>query len=410
MRSDNIFLRLILVLSLLGILVSGWLLSIHIKFATGQAALTEGCALPGLGGSVGCAHVAISPYSDIFGVPLAAVALGFYFALVLLVFWAMRNYQAALETLYVAFFLSTLSIVVTVVMFAISRFVLQSFCIGCAMLWLINLAIWPCFVKHLGLRWSNALMANLELVRHKALKLKRERIVTSFVVATVCVLLFSVVGTVAKGQQRSESRHVESSILNDFRSASQTFLPAEAMGGPSAKGAVTEQTLPRMEIVKFSDFQCPGCKVAAQFLRPFIMKHGNKVRLTYRNFPLDGSCNPYTPNGRHQMACSSARASICAGQQGKFWEMHDLIFDNQERLSPSVLNELIVKAGLDKEAMDACIKDPATESQLQREIQWGEMIHLQSTPTLVINGRRISGARSPQDLEALLRLVEREAH
>ena len=132
MRSDNTYLKFILALALVGILVSGWLLSIHVKFSTGQAGLTEGCSIPLVGTSQGCASVAVSDYSVVAGVPLAAIAMAFYFTVLILAFWAMRNYQMAYEPLYVGFFLSTLSIVVTVIMFYLSRFVLHSFCIGCS--------------------------------------------------------------------------------------------------------------------------------------------------------------------------------------------------------------------------------------------------------------------------------------
>lgn len=409
MRTDNTFLKLILLFSLLGILVSGWLLNTHIKFSTGQASLTESCSMPGIGSSEGCANIAVSDYSDVFGIPLAAIAMGFYFTLVLLVFWAMRNYQAAYEPLYVAFFLSTLSIIVTVIMFSISRFALNSFCLGCALLWLVNLAIWPSFVAHLKLGWANALAANLELIRHKNLKLRIERVGFSFSVGLACLMVFSVIGASAKGLQGSQTAGEASSMVSDYRIAPQTFLPPEALGGPSAKGATAEGKAPVMEIVEFADFQCPGCRAAAQFLKPFMLKHGDKVRVTYRNFPLDGSCNRHTPNGSHHLACHSARAAICGGQQGKFWEIHDLIFDNQEKLSVALLADFANQAGLDKNAFDACLKDPATETLLQKEIEWGDMVQLRSTPTMIINGRRLSGARSPKDLEALLSVLEKEA-
>ncbi len=88
--------------------------------------------------------------------------------------------------------------------------------------------------------------------------------------------------------------------------------------------------------------------------------------------------------------------------------MHDLIFDNQENLTPPLMAELTTKLGLDSAKMEACLKDPSTEAMLQQDISWGDQIQLQSTPTMVINGRRLSGARSPQDLENLLRFLERE--
>lgn len=406
MRTENTYLKLILALALVGILVSGWLLSVHIKFSTGQAGLTESCSIPLIGTSQGCANVAVSDYSDVAGVPLAAIAMSFYFTVLILVFWAMRNYQMAYEALYVSYFLSTISILVTVVMFSISRFVLHSFCIGCSMLWVVNLALWPCFVKHLNLGWGRALAANLELLHPRALNLKKERIGLSFALGAVCLLVFSVIGASAKGLSNNEGPGGGSAILTEYQNGQQVFLPAEALGGPSSKGS----SAPIMDIVEFADFQCPGCRMGSQFLRPFLLKHGDKVRLTYRNFPLDGSCNSFVPNGGHTMACSSARHAICAGQQGKFWEMHDLIFDNQESLSVASLSELATKAGLDQAKLETCLKDPATESILQKDIQWGDLIQLESTPTMIVNGRKLVGAHAPKDLEALLQSLEKAKH
>jgi protein-disulfide isomerase len=112
------------------------------------------------------------------------------------------------------------------------------------------------------------------------------------------------------------------------------------------------------------------------------------------------------PNGGHVLACTAARAAICAGKQNKFWEMHDRIFDGQDSLSAPGIEQFAGAIGLDAGQYQACLKDPATEQQLQKEIQWGDLIQLQSTPTLIVNGRRLSGARSPQDLEALLKHLE----
>jgi len=408
MRTNNTYIKLILMLSLVGLVVAGWLLSIHISVSTGQAGLTEGCGVLGSIGGHGCADVAASSYSDLFGIPLAAVAMGYYATILLLVFWAMRNYQAAYEPLYTGFFLSTLAIVVTVVMFCIARFVLKSFCVGCSILWLVNLAIWPCFVKHLGLNWGNALGANLELVRKKNLALRPDRLRNSFLTGLVCVLVFSAVGAAAKGMNSQANAPTDSTIVKDFNDAPVTFLPPEALGGAQAKGLL-DQT-PVMDIVEFADVRCPGCRMAAPFLKPFVSKNHDKVRLTFRNFPLDGGCNPFVPNGPHSFACAPARHAICAGAQGKFFDMHDLIYDNQESLTQSSLDSYVASLGLDAGKLAACLKDPATETQLQKDISWGESIQLQSTPTLVINGKKLTGARSPAELEVLLKHILSQRH
>ncbi|HEY8279073.1 MAG TPA: thioredoxin domain-containing protein [Bdellovibrionota bacterium] len=406
MRSNTTFLKLVLILSLIGIVVSGKLLSIHNRFSTGQAALTETCTI----GGTGCASVAVSDYSDIAGIPVAAIAMGYYFALLFLMIWALRNHQSANEPLYTSFFLSTLAVVVTVVMFSISNYVLRQFCEYCAMLWVVNLAVWPCLVKQLGLGWGNALAANKEIFGAGKLNLRKERLMASFGIAAGCVVVLAVLGLVAKAGEGGKNPTGESTLVSDYAKAPIVMLPSEVYGGATSKGFKDGTGAPVMEIAELADFECPGCRYAAQFLKPFLLKHGNKVRLTFRNFPLDGSCNSYAANGPHHVACALAKAGLCASKQNKFWEYHDEVYDRQaEGLSLSVIEDVSQKIGLDRGAFQACLTDPATEIQLQKDMQLGEQINLRSTPTMVINGRKIEGGRPPAELEALLNSIEKEA-
>jgi len=409
MRNDTKFLKTILIFSLLGILISGWLLSLHLKFTTGQALLTESCSLlPGaVGDSQGCASIAVSDYSKILDIPLPALAMGFYFSLFFLVFWAWRNPQTCYEPLYVAFSLSTISIPITVFLFYLSKYKVQNFCMGCSVLWLVNLAIWPCFVKHLGLRWGNAWMANLEIFRSKNLNLLRSRVIAAYSVSIACIAILSATGVAAVSLQNETTMHgdLDRAIL-EYQNAKQLFLPPEAYIGPQVKMPTDSTKAPILDIVEFSDLQCPACKMAARYFKPFLLKYKDKVRFSYRNFPLDGSCNAYVPNGMHRYACAAARAAICAGEQGKFFTLHDLIFDNQENLNDALIESLAKEAQLDMSQYASCLKDPKTEASLQQDIQWGELIGLESTPTIIINGRKLTGAVSPQQLEALLKSIE----
>jgi protein-disulfide isomerase/uncharacterized membrane protein len=405
MRSDTKFLKLLLTLCVAGIVVSGYLLWIHIRFTTGEAGLTESCSILPVSAGTGCANVAVSDFSSVLGVPLAALAMSFYFTLLILGLWAWQNLQAANEPLYFSFFLSTLSILVTVTMFTISNFVLKAFCPFCAMLWLINLSIWPCLVKQLGLNWGNALGGNLELFGLGKLKLQRSRLVGSATLGLACLLILSVVGAAAKHQEGSESAPGETSLVSEYQAAQLVMLPSEAYGGPTSKGFHGDGA-PVMEIAELADFQCPGCRMAGQLLRPFMLKHGDKVRLTFHNFPLDGSCNPYVPNGRHPFACIAAKGSLCAARQGKFWEFHDQVYDHQEEISPSRLEEIANKIGLNVADWQACQKDGGLETQLQKDMQYGDLVGLQSTPTLIVNGHKLVGAHSPAELEKLLKFLE----
>jgi len=402
MRSNSGFLKLVMLLSLIGMGVSVKLLLVHNRFSTGQASLTESC---GIGANQSCGAVAVSKYSDVFGVPVAAIALGTYLALLFLGIYALKNQQGGTESLYVMFLLSTVSVIVTVVMFVISNYVLKEFCVYCAMLWVVNLAIWPCLVKQLDLGWGNALAGNLELLGNGKANLRKERVNGSLLTAVACVVVVSILGLVTKASMAGPQP--ESTILSDYARATVVMLPAEAYGGPTSKG-FSGSGAPILDIVELADFQCPACKVAGQHLRSFVLKHKDKVRVTYHNFPLDGACNPFAPNGGHKSACAAARGGLCAAKQNKFWEYHDQIFDRQEDLSSAVIEEIAQKSGLDMNTYQACLKDPATETELQKDMQLGEMISLESTPTIVINQRKFIGARSAAEYEKSLESVERE--
>jgi len=399
---DNKYLKLVMLLALIGAGISIHLLLLHNRFATGQAGLTEGC---GIGSSAGCLDIAVSKYSVVLGIPLAAIAIGAYLSILLLGFFSMKNEQGGTESSYVMFLLSTISVVVTVIMFVIANYVIQQFCVYCSMLWVVNLAIWPCLVKHLGLGWGNALAGNLELLGNGKANLRRERVTSSLTMAVITVAVVAGLGTLIKANMAGAQG--PSTMVADFSRASMVILPAEAYGGARSKG-FSGTGAPVLEIAEFADFQCPGCKMAGQFLRSFVLKHKDKVRLTYINFPLDGSCNPFTPNGGHRVACSAARGGICAAKQGKFWEYHDQVFDRQADLSVPVLEDIAVKSALDMQAYKACLTDPATETELQRDMQLGETISLESTPTIVINQRKMIGARTPADYENLLEAIEKE--
>lgn len=410
MRNDTKFIKSILVLSLVGILVSGWLLSLHLKFTTGQASLTESCSILPIGGShdsQGCANIAVSDYSKVLGVPLPSIAMAFYFTILFLGFWAWRNPQSCYEPLYVGFSLSTLSIPFTVLMFLISKYKVEHFCIGCSILWMVNLALWPCFVKQLGLRWGNALEANLEIIRHKKLNLLRSRLLAGYGLGAACLIILGATGAIAASMQSDSSMRgdIDRAIL-EYKDAKILFLPPEAYEGNRVISPIDASKAPLLDIIVFSDFQCPACKLAARFFKPFLLKFGKKVRFSYHSFPLDASCNPYVPNGMHQFACAAARSSICAAAQGKFFDFHDLMFDSQENINASTADDVAKEIGLNLDAYQSCLKDSKTESTLQKDMQWGELIGLESTPTLVINGRKLSGAVSPAQLEALLKAVE----
>src|ERR1700730_8462004 len=104
-----------------------------------------------------------------------------------------------------------------------------------------------------------------------------------------------------------------------------------------------------MQIVEFSDFQCPHCKHAAPSLHAFVNAHRDDVHFIFQNFPLDPACNKdFKPGTGHDQACLFAKAALCGNQQGKFVETHDWIFKHQDDLSASLVDPMVKEVDLNK--------------------------------------------------------------
>lgn len=141
-------------------------------------------------------------------------------------------------------------------------------------------------------------------------------------------------------------------------------------------------------IVEYSDFQCPACRAAVAPLREILRLYNDKVRFTFKHYPLERP---------HRWARLAAKSAECAGTQGKFWELHDLLYDRQEEWSGEEAAAKIASYAqalkLDAAAFNACVESPSTDALISREAQEGEDRWVSSTPTFFINGKRFVGAK-----------------
>jgi uncharacterized membrane protein/predicted DsbA family dithiol-disulfide isomerase len=144
-------------------------------------------------------------------------------------------------------------------------------------------------------------------------------------------------------------------------------------------------------IVEFSDFQCPACLQAFKDLHE-ICETRTDVRIVFRHFPLDQSCNPQVQHTIHPEACLAACAAECAGAQGKFWPYHDLLFENQSTLSRDNFFRFARELGLDIASFRTCLDAPATIERVRNDVLDGARLAIASTPTLFVNGKRLEGA------------------
>ena len=127
-------------------------------------------------------------------------------------------------------------------------------------------------------------------------------------------------------------------------------------------------------LVLFSDFQCPYCKRFSETLREVRKNYGDKVRLVFRQFPLTEI---------HAYALQAAEASLCAQAQGHFWEMHDLLFEDQSNLKDADLKSRADKLGLDAGAFGACLDSARYGNQIKEDLRAGATAGVEGTPGVV---------------------------
>jgi len=149
-------------------------------------------------------------------------------------------------------------------------------------------------------------------------------------------------------------------------------------------------------IVEFSDFQCPFCKTATNTIKQVLDKYPEKVRLVFRDYPL-ASLQPQAPKAHE--------AARCAGEQSKFWEYHDVLFERSPKMSPQDLKQYAQDLNLDVAAFNQCFDTGKYKAEVDKDFQEGVGLGLTGTPSFFINGRQVVGA---QPLSAFQKVIDGE--
>ncbi len=139
----------------------------------------------------------------------------------------------------------------------------------------------------------------------------------------------------------------------------------------------------QITIVEFSDFQCPFCGRVNPTLAQVMKDYDGKVRVAFRQHPL-----PF-----HKDAMSAAKASLAAAEQGKFWEMHDKLFENQKDLSEANIQKIAKEIGLNVKKFEAAWKSDKFNAQIEEDIKFAQTNQATGTPAFFINGVFLKGAQ-----------------
>jgi protein-disulfide isomerase/uncharacterized membrane protein len=362
-----------------------------------QVSLTSGAmadsAFCNINSYISCDTVALSPYSMLFGVPLAAFAMAFYsvfLVLSVLVYFAevdkrgdrVKNLASWL------FIMSLAGLPVTLYYAVISIAVLKTLCLSCFAIYALHiiLVVLSYKIKKNSRRFepTNTL---------PVFSFSKGMIITFAVIAGVNLLSPKIVANSLRSGPQMDTSTLSLYVAQHLNNPQFTFSDdGAAVSGPK-DAPIT--------IVTFSDYQCPYCKLAANVIPAVTRAYGDKVRIIYKDYPLSSECNPRMTHAGHPHSCQTAKLTRCALKNlgiEAYLKLSKSIYAKQERLGTDTIKALAVNAGLSDAQVSDCLTNLAIHEAIIADVNEGSAAGVEATPSIYVNGRRLESAVNPQIL------------
>ncbi len=359
-------LTLISIISLIGVGISAYQSYLFYQIRSGTGAFKSIC---NLGEAMNCDAVMASPWAELIaGIPLSSFAAGWFLA-IFFVSLILRDPSWRRGGREVALAMTGFAALMTVFYFVVMVGSLKTFCLFCLLTDAVALTLF-------------GIVISIRPEEPKAV-MDFSRWRTGGVVALISLFVMIVLRNSSDQMKitRSHMNDMYNSVMSS-RDYAVDVRPGDIVMGPE-NAPVT--------IVEFSDFQCPFCRLGAIMMNNVMNRFPDKVRVVFKNFPLDPACNPEVKRSVHPLACEAAKVAHCAHRQGKFKPVYEKIFENQKELNRESLRRFAEEEGISEQELSACIDSPETQEAIGRDIREGVQLGVQSTPTFYINGKKMEG-------------------
>lgn len=355
------------------------LILLHVEVHT-HPSVTSFCSITK---HVSCLNVAESRYAVFLGVPNAVWAVGGL--LVFLIFGFRALFSERNRGLGILAVGSYLAVLASAILAFTSVFLIRSFCILCTTL--AGLNIFLAILASLAIRRSGKSFGALFLSDLTFLFKRPAGIamVGLAVITTVGLMVYYPAywnGPVHAGP---------GNLDHGFDAQGHPWIGAKH---------------PLLTIDEYTDFDCPFCRIAHAMIRKVIQLKPTTIRLVHYDFPLDQACNPEVDRPYHMRSCELARAARCAGKQGKYWYMADMIFARLPRNGGPNLDALVRKLHLDPDRFSRCMKSAPIRKVVSDDVSDANHRDIQGTPTFYLNGQQMHGF--PTAGKILRRLAKEE--
>ena len=375
-----------------------YLYSFHVALLMGEI---KSGILCGIENGLGCHSVASSPHSILMGLPLAAWGAIFYSTIIFLGFGGLIFWRDCGQAFFRwAFLLAVFGLAFDLYLAHTMIFRVRAVCWLCIATYLINIAIIAILVKRVWREPKPRISLRVIFPGTRdaqGIDLYYRNVIKKLIIGGI--LLASVVGVagsqfLSKSLTENDRERLAKIKANLSRQKPQII---EIKNRPFTGSADAKLT-----VVEFSDFLCPYCAKASKYLKLSEAGNHDKARFVFRHYPLDKSCNRMLSSNVHPGACLLAEGAVCADEQDRFWEYHDIAFETKGKISRPVVQDMAANIGLDLKAFKSCLDSGRALKVVKEDIEVGIKAGIKGTPTLFVNGRRLGGVPKPWVLNEIL--------
>ncbi|MCT4641638.1 MAG: thioredoxin domain-containing protein [Bacteriovoracaceae bacterium] len=359
--------NLLLILVNIGMLITSIYLTKHfyqVNFPTGFGSADSLCSGTGFWS---CNKATTSAFGSFFNIPTS------FFGIVISVFVLIGGIFPSEKFERTNKFLSLINAIGCIILLAYSLIALSGLCQFCTLYYVLSFISFFLFYKFSGLNFG---------IEPKYLG-----------VMFVVVLIPSIFLNSYYAGKEATKKNLSNQYIKQFEGLNTIGDPII----PSKYNLTNnDYSSAKIKLVVFSDFQCPFCQVVSDQMHELIQEFPNDISIQYMFYPLDASCNKNIKGRFHESACAAAYLAAC--DQSKFAQIHDFIFKHQKDLNSENLKKWEKDFGL-----NGCFNNENLKAIVKSNIDTGEQYKVKSTPTIIINGKKIEGTIPTIHLKSIIR-------
>ncbi len=400
--------------TLVGILLSVYMLVQHTRLKSG---IQEGRSFCSFGKHIDCDAVNASNFSEVGGVPLATLGACFYFLLFVMSILSLPRSAGYERWQRAIAWFCLVSLSLDVVLLGVQSFVLFNFCVLCIGSYLVTGIIFVTAGLTLNRnKWSGLFDAALKKNIPSSSKIGAGGLTILLICMAVFYWAISMLPTYVRShsQANKNADNALNQFFQDFKRLPIRRLPVKPGDGTFGNSAA------KVQVVEFSDFQCPFCKKAAFTMHTLLNADAGKISFVFKNYPLDKACNDKVIYQMHQYACRLSKLAYCANERGNFWAFHDAVFLNWDTekdlaVAPSSQNDPLetavtsgpLKGLFTENQYKDCLKSTIAEENTSEDLHLGNDLGVNGTPSIFIDGKPVTIPLTVENLKHLIDIEDK---